>query len=179
MVRIRRPGHATVAAYLALVVALGTGGAWAAGKIKAKDIAKNAVRTKHIRDRAVTWKKLPHGGALYGRRSANAEFAPLLSWRPMRLQVRTGTDADNSFEVRIANGRPLGGPSFRVIQDSGVSAPIQPGNSAAFGSLFGLDALVVENGGAGRMVQLRCFANVISLGDDGFMQCTAITAGPK
>jgi len=45
----RRPSHATVAAYLALIVAVGTGGAYAADKVTSKDIAKNAVRSKHIK----------------------------------------------------------------------------------------------------------------------------------
>jgi hypothetical protein len=39
-----------VAAYVALVVALGTGGAWAAGEIGSGDIAKNAVQSKHIKN---------------------------------------------------------------------------------------------------------------------------------
>lgn len=37
-------------AYLALFVALGGTGAWAAGKVGSGDIAPNAVRSKHIRD---------------------------------------------------------------------------------------------------------------------------------
>lgn len=178
MVRIRRPGHATVAAYLALVVALGTGGAWAAGKITAKDIAKNAVRTKHVRDRAVTAKKLAHGGTLYGRAPASAELKLLLSWRPMRLQVRTAADGDPSYQVRIRNTNAPGGPSFWV-GEGGTLENIEPGSSEAVGSLVGVDVRIVENGGAGRMVLLHCFANVIVLGDDGFMQCMAITAGRR
>lgn len=38
-----------VVGYLALFVALGGTGAWAADKITSKDIAKNAVRSKHIK----------------------------------------------------------------------------------------------------------------------------------
>lgn len=44
----RLPSHSTVAAYLALFVALATGGAYAAKLIGPKDIAKNAVKSKHI-----------------------------------------------------------------------------------------------------------------------------------
>lgn len=44
-----RPSHSTVAAYVALFVALGGTGAWAADKITSKEIAKNAVRSKHIK----------------------------------------------------------------------------------------------------------------------------------
>jgi len=44
----RRPSFADVTSVLALTVALSTGGAYAAGKIGAKDIQKNAVRSSHI-----------------------------------------------------------------------------------------------------------------------------------
>jgi hypothetical protein len=47
---IRTPSHATVVAYLALVVALSTGSAYAVGHVGALDIKKNAVRSKHIKD---------------------------------------------------------------------------------------------------------------------------------
>lgn len=180
MSKIRRPSHATVVAYLALVVALGTGGAWAAGEIRSKDIAKNAVRTKHIRAGAVTAKKLAHGGTLYGRAPAAADQRLILSWPKMGLRVRTGdTDVpDGVSQVRIVNANPPNGASFSVTVGGSIT-PIEPGASAAFGALGGVDARVVENGGAGRMVRLDCFANVIFAGDDGFMQCAAFTAGPK
>src|SRR5687768_478515 len=42
--------YASVAATVALVLALGMGGAYAAGKIGAKKIAKGAVSSKHIKD---------------------------------------------------------------------------------------------------------------------------------
>lgn len=48
-----RVSYANVAATLALIVALGTGGAYAANQITAKDIAKNAVRAKHIKKNQV------------------------------------------------------------------------------------------------------------------------------
>lgn len=37
-------------AYVALVVAIGTGGAYAAEKIGSRDVAKNAIRSKHVKD---------------------------------------------------------------------------------------------------------------------------------
>jgi hypothetical protein len=55
--RVRRPGHATVVAYLALFVAIG-GTAVAAKKIQSNEIAKNAVKTKKIADGAVTNPKI-------------------------------------------------------------------------------------------------------------------------
>jgi hypothetical protein len=44
-----RGNHGTVVAYLALFAALATGGAYAAGEIGSNDIAKNAVKSKHIK----------------------------------------------------------------------------------------------------------------------------------
>ncbi len=58
MLPTRRPGHATVVAYLALFIALGAGGAWAANKITSKQIAKNAVRAKHIKKNQVRAKHI-------------------------------------------------------------------------------------------------------------------------
>jgi hypothetical protein len=49
---------ANIASVLALSIALGTGGAYAAGKIGSKDIAKNAVKAKHIAKKAVKSKKI-------------------------------------------------------------------------------------------------------------------------
>ncbi|MDX6371653.1 MAG: hypothetical protein QOD98_641 [Nocardioidaceae bacterium] len=53
--------YANVTATLALVVALGTGGAFAATKIGAHDIAKDAVRAKHIKSDAVRSKEIKDG----------------------------------------------------------------------------------------------------------------------
>jgi hypothetical protein len=53
---LRRPGHGAVVAYLALFLALTTGGAWAAAQIGADDIQKNAVRSRHIKNGQVTTK---------------------------------------------------------------------------------------------------------------------------
>lgn len=58
---MRRPSHATVVAYLALFVALATGGAWAAGKIQSGDIAKDAVQSKQIAEDAVRSNELKAG----------------------------------------------------------------------------------------------------------------------
>lgn len=53
----RRPGHATVVAYLALFIAL-SGGAWAAATIGAADIERNAVRAKHMKKNSVRAKHI-------------------------------------------------------------------------------------------------------------------------
>jgi hypothetical protein len=46
----RRLNYANVTATIALVAAFGMGGAYAADKIGSKDIGKNAVKSKHIKD---------------------------------------------------------------------------------------------------------------------------------
>src|SRR4051794_41452937 len=46
--RLRRPGHATFIAYVALFLALTTGGAYAASKIGAAQIKNNAIQSRHI-----------------------------------------------------------------------------------------------------------------------------------
>jgi len=47
--RLQRPGHATVVAYLALLVALG-GSAYAVTKVGSRDIANDSIRSKDLRD---------------------------------------------------------------------------------------------------------------------------------
>ncbi|HSI79547.1 MAG TPA: hypothetical protein VK919_02740 [Solirubrobacterales bacterium] len=55
-----------------MLVALGTGSAYAAAKITSKDIAKNAVTAKHIRSNAVTTPKLANGAVTKGKLGADA-----------------------------------------------------------------------------------------------------------
>jgi hypothetical protein len=117
---------------------------------------------------------------LYGREPASENEKLVLSLPAMGLEVRTyDPDAgDSIFHVRVRNTNPAGGTRFYVIV-GGSATPIAPGASSRFGGLTGLpDALIVENLGSGRMVRLSCFATVIASGDDNFMQCMAITAGP-
>jgi len=54
----QRLSYANVVATMALVVAVGTGGAYAAQKIGPKDIKKNAVRAKHINKNQVRAKQI-------------------------------------------------------------------------------------------------------------------------
>ena len=56
--KLRAPNYAEVASTLALTLALGTGGAYAAEMITGKDIAKNAVTSKHLKNGTVKEKDL-------------------------------------------------------------------------------------------------------------------------
>lgn len=63
--KVRRPSHATVVAYLALIVAIGGGSAYAAGlgknTVGPKQLKKNAVTTAKIKSGAVTAAKIKAG----------------------------------------------------------------------------------------------------------------------
>jgi len=65
-----RPRHGTVVGYVALFLALGTGGAWAAATIGPSDIKSNAIHTRHIRGNAVKTSKIAPG-AIKTSRIAN------------------------------------------------------------------------------------------------------------
>ena len=60
--KLRTPGHATVVAYLALFVALASGGAWAASQIGNNRIKSNAIRSRHIKDGQVKSADVQDGG---------------------------------------------------------------------------------------------------------------------
>ena len=104
--RSRLPHHSTVAAYLALFIALGTGGAYAATKIGGKDIKKNAITARHlragsvgtaeIRNHAVTAKKLAAGVA---SKSCNDGLAP------DDVMVRVGSVCIDRYEASLWDKR--------------------------------------------------------------------------
>lgn len=73
--RLRRPAHATVVAYLAAFLALSTGGAWAAARIGASNIKRNAVHSRHIANGAVGPRDLRRGAVTSSRLAHNAVTA--------------------------------------------------------------------------------------------------------
>jgi len=202
MGRLRgRLTYANVIATIALFIALG-GASYAALKLP-----KNSVGTKQLKKGAVSLSKIktsaqtslkgqkgdkgnqgPQGpkgdqgpagpGVLYGRASASDNRTLLVSWPAMGLEVRTHdvSAGDSLTDVRIVNTNSAGGTRFWVVMPELIS-PIVAGGDDNFGGLAGVDALVVENGGSGRMVDLNCFANVLAQGDDNLVQCMAVVAG--
>jgi CxxC motif-containing protein len=98
--------RANVIAYLALFVALGAGGAWAADKITSKDIAKNAVRSKHIKDGQVKAKDadLTKSRFASNLRAGNSE---VLSELNLSVPVKRG---DVVAVQGFASARDLDGP---------------------------------------------------------------------
>lgn len=64
--KLRRPSHATVVAYLALILVIGGGGAYAAG------LGKNTVGTKQLKKNAVTTVKIKNGAVTAAKVKAGA-----------------------------------------------------------------------------------------------------------
>ncbi len=78
----RTPNHTTVVAYLALFVALGTGGAYAVERITSKDVENNSLRSVDLKQReGVTGKDVKRNsltGEEVREESLNAsKFAPV------------------------------------------------------------------------------------------------------
>ena len=96
-------------AYLALFVALGTGTAYAANQITSKDIARNAVKAKHIKDGQVRGAELA-ANAVTGAKLADGSVA--------------GTDvADSSLTGADLAGNSIGGDQ---IDESSLQLPAPP-----------------------------------------------------
>jgi Sulfatase-modifying factor enzyme 1 len=105
----RRPHHSTVAAYLALFVALGTGGAYAISKIGANDIKRNAITAKHLRSGSVRTRAIHN-------QSVSAKKLALDATRlrcneglaPDDVMVRVGPVCVDRYEASIWDA-PVGG----------------------------------------------------------------------
>ena len=95
--KLRRPSHATVVAYVALFVALG-GTGYAAATIGANDIKDDAVRTRHIKNGAVSLPKL----------------AGAAQWKLRKIIV--GQITNGGFEGEFATG---GGDALIYLAGSG------------------------------------------------------------
>ena len=120
------------------------------------------------------------GDVLYGRAQSTESLTLLFEWPGTGVEIRTHDDeaGDSIFQVRVVNTNSAGGPSFFISDAVGSAVSLAPGTSRNEGSLFGLNVLLTENNGSfGRMMHLRCFANVVGGGNDGFMNCMGITAG--
>jgi len=65
--RVRQHVRANVIGYVALFVALGSTGAWAADKITSHDIARNAVHAKHIKAASVKTRKIADDAVTNGK----------------------------------------------------------------------------------------------------------------
>jgi hypothetical protein len=107
----RRPSHATVVAYLALFVALGGVGAYAASKIGSKDIKRAAVKAKHIKPDAVRAQHMQDGAvgsaeiadaSVTGPKVADASVAAA------KLDLSESASRAGRASVTGSGGQPLG-----------------------------------------------------------------------
>jgi hypothetical protein len=132
-IHLHRPSHATVVAYLALFIALGGVGAYAADKITSKEIKKNAVRAKHIKDGAVGSSEVA-GGAVGAAALADGG----VSNDALATDAVTGTKIDDGsiqlediaqVVVRGSYG-PGSVPAGQcAVLDPGSTPGLQPGDA--------------------------------------------------
>lgn len=138
---MRRPTHATVVAYLALFVAVGTGGAFAVSasrdSIKSRHLADNAVKRAHVANDAIGAKQLadlPHGVMLAGPREFNGAFdnQPLTFdsadadfFDPDKGTFRAPHDGLYTVDVFIvwANHNPGGSLAVSLVKLNASGAP--------------------------------------------------------
>jgi hypothetical protein len=128
-----RLSYANVVATLALVVAVGTGGAWAASRISGsllqdrsvagKKLKKNKVTGKEVRES--TLKGLTHGGGtvLSGHTTASAGGPPGPSDTVKSIGTPLGDLALNctadAADARYSNTKPGSADVFRAFQATG------------------------------------------------------------
>ena len=143
-VRSWRPGHATVVAYVALFVALGTGGAWAAATIGPQDIKDNAIHTRHIRDSAVKTKKIAQGavttsrmadGAVTGDKAGTDTLTGDNIDESTLGQVPTAAQADAAFNAAALGGNPASAYQ-RSCQSGAIAGHVYVKGSATFPSTY-------------------------------------------
>jgi hypothetical protein len=141
---LRRPSHGAVVAYLALFLALTTGGAWAAAQIGPEDIRKNAVRSRHIKDGQVRTTDVRNGAVTASKLAPNgvtsdkvqdeslsgadlsdgavgtAQLAPdAVTGEKVLDDSLTGSDVDESSLGEVPNASRLGGmPASSFIASS-------------------------------------------------------------
>jgi hypothetical protein len=149
---MRRPGHATVVAYIALFVALG-GTTFAAthlakDSVGSKQLKKNAVTTAKIKNHAVTGAKvkLQSLGTVPSASNANAlggspasAFAPSTVVRSVTIEPDGSVDASRSDGVSQANVTHPGVGQYCI--DGLAPAPQAAVAQVLFGANFGDEAI--------------------------------------
>lgn len=149
-----RPRHATVVAYLALFIALGGTGAYAAATIGARDIERNAVRTKHIKGNAVTGAKV-RSDSLTGADIKEPSLKGVVRSDTAGVPI-AGANVAGGGAVRAFFNRAGGRPT--VNKRTGVYNITFPGliGKAAFNNAI---ALVSLNSSAGEITRDSSFGN--------------------
>lgn len=130
--RVKRPTHTTIVAYLALFVAIATGGAWAATQIKSsKQIKKGAVQGSDVKDENLTGKDIGPKAIGRGELADGAVGTGSVEDRSL-LGADLGLDALGSAEIDqdslgLADGVSQTIQSSQGIDNGGgFSAPRSP-----------------------------------------------------
>lgn len=130
-----RPTYSGVVATLALVLALGMGGAYAAQKIGSKSIAPSAIKSKHIRDAQVKTRDLAANVTVASARSAeqastaiNAETADRAARavdaaNAGRLEGSPAESFQRACEAGAIKGSVVLDTSVQSTTDSYVTVP--------------------------------------------------------
>lgn len=130
--RVGRPSHATVVAYLALIVAVGGGGAYAAGlgknTVGAKQLKKNAVTAVKVKNGTITAAKI-RAGTLTGAQINVSQLGTVPSAQAANTaqtaQTARVADAIAPPEAWHEVGTP-GEPGFLGDFKNPPSAPLAP-----------------------------------------------------
>jgi hypothetical protein len=143
---MRRPSHQTIAAYLALFVALATGGAYAADKIGSPEIANNSIRSVDLKNRKAVRGKDVKRNSLKGK----------------QIKERT---LDASGLVPVAGSeRGTCNPESTQLIDCAAATIVLPTRSRVFAIATGGQRSEDMNG-ASALCEIRVDGN--SVGDDG------------
>lgn len=175
MGRLRRHiTYANVVATLALVLAAGSGGVYAANKIGGSQIRKGAVRSIQIKNRQVRRQDIA-GGSINSRKVSNSS----LTGKDVRRDALTGLDLNEASLglVPLAqDARTLGGVSLRMIRASqpdgapGTTALAQAGLSVILSCPGGVATIEVRGTSAGD------FGTVFDSDSSGVQQFDSTTA---
>ena len=132
----RRVSYANVVATLALIVAVGTGGAYAASKIGSNGIANNAIRAKHVKNRQISARHLARNAVTTSKIRDGAVTARKLAGGLAGLQGPVGPQGPAGPQGAAGSAGPAGseGPAGSP-GPTGLQGPTGPqGPTGATGS---------------------------------------------
>ena len=133
-----RAAHATVVSYIALFVAIATGGAYAAGigrndvgskqispkAVRTSELATNAVKTAKVADAAITTPKIAPGAVGAGQIAAGAVGADQIAAGAIgAAQIAPGTIGANQIADNSITGAEVDESSLQGLLKFGSSIP--------------------------------------------------------
>ena len=129
----RRLSYANVVATLALVVAVGTGGAYAAHQIGPKDIKKNAVRAKHVKKNQVRAKHIKKNAVRTKHLKDGAVTEAKLAEPATRLFAAVSASGDAAYGEGVVDANRDSDGRYTVTFDRSIVNCVAVGN-AGFGN---------------------------------------------